>query len=150
LEKEKHIKITLAKMVQCWNEKNAKDFSELFLETGEWTDVVENVAKGRKEIEELHILPFGNFLKHATLSFQEVQIKFIRADVAAVVTKWTTTGDESIEGKKLPSRYGRMYLILTLEKNDWYINVGHNIDSTATYKQSADGNISVNMEHTED
>jgi len=132
---------TIEAALTAWNSKDAKKFSEYFTEDAEFTDVVGQLMPNRTEIERLHIQPFSTVLKNAHLQTQEIRVKEIRADVASVDIRWTTTGHEKPDGTPLPQRHGLLHLIAvgsadrtaSSQKNHWQIAVGHNVDYTSTY-----------------
>ena len=52
----------------AWNRHDVKEFAELFVDDGEWTDVLGQHVQGKEHIEKLHEYPFNTVLKNATLT----------------------------------------------------------------------------------
>ncbi|MBD2465278.1 SgcJ/EcaC family oxidoreductase [Oscillatoria sp. FACHB-1407] len=130
---------TVEDALAAWNRKDAKAFSEYFVEDAEFTDVVGQLMSTRTEIERLHHQPFSTVLKNAQLETKEIRVKKIRSDVASVDVKWETTGHTKPDGTPLPPRYGLLHLVVIedpatpSQSNQWRIAVAHNVDYTATY-----------------
>lgn len=138
-----HAKIpTIDKLIEeftnAWNRHDPNDFAELFVDDGEWTDVLGQHVKGKDQIKKLHEYPFKSVLKDATLTIESKRNRFIRNDIVAIDVEWKTTGNKSPDGKSLPARYGLLDLIVTLENsaNDFKIILGHNVDYTTAYSRS--------------
>lgn len=127
----------IEEFTNAWNRHDPKDF-ELFVDDGEWTDVLGQYVKGKDQIKKLHEYPFKSVLKDATLVVKLKRIRFIRNDILAIDVEWKTTGNKSPDGKSLPARYGLLDLIVTLENNDndCKIILGHNVDYTTAYSRS--------------
>ena len=128
----------IEEFTNAWNRHNPKDFADLFVDDGEWTDVLGQHVKGKDQIKKLHEYPFKSVLKDATLIVSSKRIRFIRNDILAIDVEWKTTGNKTPDGKSLPARYGLLDLIVTLENstNDCKIILGHNVDYTTAYSRS--------------
>ena len=126
------------KFTNAWNRLDPKDFADLFVDDGEWIDVLGQHVKGKDQIKKLHEYPFKSVLKDATLIVSSKRIRFIRNDILAIDVEWKTTGNKTPDGKSLPARYGLLDLIVTLENstNDCKIILGHNVDYTTAYSRS--------------
>lgn len=134
---EPEINNLVEKFVNAWNRHAAKEFAELFVDDGEWTDVLGQHVKGKEQIEKLHEYPFKSVLKDATLTIISIRNRFIRNDIIAIDIEWKTTGNKTPDGKSLPSRYGLLDLIVTKESSgdDIKIILGHNVDYTTAYSR---------------
>lgn len=119
--------------LEAWNRKDAKAFSEYFIEDAEFTDVVGPLMPRSSEIERLHIPPLSTVLKKAHLQVQELRIKAIRHDVVSVDVRWETTGHTKPDGTPLPPRHGLLHLIVIESEKKWKITIAHNADYTATF-----------------
>lgn len=125
--------------VDAWNKHDAKLFSALFEDDGEWTDVFGNLMEGKKEIERMHAYPFTTVLKDATLTVKSMRAKEIRTGVISVDAVWESTGSKTPEGKPLPTRKVLINAILTRTKSEdcgngnniCRIKIEHNTEHTA-------------------
>ena len=120
----------------AWNRHNAKEFAELFVNDGEWTDVLGQHVKGQEQIEKLHEYPFKSVLKDATLTIISIRNRFLAKDIFAIDAEWKTTGNKTPAGKSIPDRIGLLDLIATLEGGKTRIILGHNVDYTTAYSRN--------------
>jgi uncharacterized protein (TIGR02246 family) len=77
--------------VNAWNKHDAKLFSALFVDEGEWTDVFGVLMNSKEEIEKMHAYPFTTVLKDAVLKVNSVRIKGVRPGVISVDLTWEST-----------------------------------------------------------
>ena len=127
------INALIEKFTNVWNNHDPKEFVELFVDDGEWTDVLGQHVKGKEQIKKLHEYPFNTVLKDATLTVISVRNRFIRDDIVAIDVEWKTTGNKTLDGKPIPYRSGLLDLIVTLQGNKMRIILGHNVDYTTAY-----------------
>ena len=57
------INTLIKKFTIAWNKHDAKEFAVLFVDNGEWTDVLGQHVKRKEQIEKLHEYPFKSVLK---------------------------------------------------------------------------------------
>lgn len=86
----------------------------MFVDDGEWTDVLGKHVQGKEQIEKLHEYPFNTVLKDATLTILSIRNRFITKDIFAIDVEWKTTGNKTPDGKPIPNRNGLLDLIVTL------------------------------------
>jgi uncharacterized protein (TIGR02246 family) len=89
------INTLIEKFTIAWNRHDAKEFAELFVEDGEWTDILGQHVKGKEQIEKLHEYPFKSVLKDATLTILSMRNRFITKDIFAIDLEWKITGDKT-------------------------------------------------------
>lgn len=130
------INTLIGKFTIAWNSHDAKEFAELFVDDGEWTDVLGQHVKDKNQIEKLHEYPFKSVLKDATLTVLSIRKRFITKDIFAIDVEWKTTGNKTPDGKLIPDRNGLLDLIVTLEGDITKIILGHNVDYTTAYSRS--------------
>jgi uncharacterized protein (TIGR02246 family) len=126
----------IERFTNIWNKHDPKEFAELFVDDGEWTDVLGQHVKGKEQIRKLHEYPFNTVLKDATLTVTSVRSRAIREDILAIDVEWKTTGNKTPDGKSIPNRYGLLDLIVTLQGDSTKIILGHNVDYTTAYSRS--------------
>ena len=127
------INALIQKFTNVWNNHDPKEFAELFVDDGEWTDVLGQHVKGKEQIKKLHEYPFNTVLKDATLTVISVRNRFIRDDIVAIDVEWKTTGNKTPDGKPIPNRSGLLDLIVTLQGDKMRLILGHNVDYTTAY-----------------
>jgi uncharacterized protein (TIGR02246 family) len=130
------INILIEKFTIAWNRHDAKEFAELFVEDGEWIDILGQHVKGKEPIEKLHEYPFKSVLKDATLTILSMRNRFITKDIFAIDLEWKTTGNKTPDGKPIPDRNGLLDLIVILETGITRIILGRNVDYTKAYSRS--------------
>src|SRR5215210_573772 len=84
------------KFVDTWNRHNANEFASLFIDDGEWTDVIGHYVKGKDKIEPMHIYQFESVLKDATLTITFIRSGRIRNDIVIIDANWKTTGNKPL------------------------------------------------------
>ena len=130
------INTLIEKFTNVWNKHDPKEFAELFVDDGEWTDVLGQHVKGKEQNKKLHEYPFNTVLKDATLTVISVRSRSIRDDIVAIDVEWKTTGNKTPDGKSIPNRNGLLDLIVTLKGDSTKIILGHNVDYTTVYSRS--------------
>ena len=130
------INTLIERFTNVWNKHDPKEFAELFVDDGEWTDVLGQHVKGKEQIKKLHEYPFNTVLKDATLTVISVRSRSIRDDIVAIDVEWKTTGNKTPDGKSIPNRNGLLDLIVTLQGDNTKIILGHNVDYTTAYSRS--------------
>ncbi|MGI0000997.1 MAG: SgcJ/EcaC family oxidoreductase [Nitrososphaeraceae archaeon] len=130
------INTLIKKFTIAWNRHDAEEFAELFVDDGEWTDVLGQRVKRKEQIEKLHEYPFKSVLKDATLTIISIRNRFITKDIFAIDVEWKTTGNKTPDGKPIPDRNGLLDLVVTLEGGSTRIILGHNVDYTTAYSRS--------------
>ena len=119
-------------MSKAWNMHNTKEFSMLFSEDADFTNVRGMSAHGRIEIEKFHEKPFATWFKNSTLKITDKKIRFITADISSVDAWWEMTGAQTPDGKDIPLRKGLLNFIMTRGDNQWLVMVMHNMDLPIT------------------
>jgi uncharacterized protein (TIGR02246 family) len=116
----------------AWNAHNAKEFSLLFSEDADFTNLRGMSAHGRPEIEKFLDKPFASRFKNSFFKITGKKIRFITADIAAVDAWWNMTGAQDPDGKDIPPMKGLLNFILTRGDGKWFITVMHNMTPPST------------------
>jgi uncharacterized protein (TIGR02246 family) len=74
---------------------DAKLFSSIFVDDGEWTDAMGHIMVGKEEIERMHAYPFLIVLKDATIVIKSMRTKQIQPGVVSVDAVWESTGSKT-------------------------------------------------------
>jgi uncharacterized protein (TIGR02246 family) len=88
-------------------------------------------ASGRSKIEEFHAPLFATIFKNSHQTMTDINIRFVRADVAAVEVHWDMTGQTDALGNARPPRQGILNFVMAKNDGKWQIVVMHNLDLTA-------------------
>ncbi|QSS99503.1 SgcJ/EcaC family oxidoreductase [Pontibacillus sp. ALD_SL1] len=133
------IEDTVKALNDAWNAKKPKSFASVFTEDAIFTNVLGDVAEGRKAIEEMHVYPFQNPLKDAFLEYSIQHIKWIHDDAAIVDFRWVSYNQKVPNTEQvLPQRNGLLNMVVILNGNKGEIKAGYNTDYTATYQRNGD------------
>lgn len=127
-QSEKAIKQLLDRFIEAWNRHDAKEFSLVFAEDADFTNVGGKSAHGRTEVEKFHAPKFATNLKDSHQKITETKIRFITRDVAAVDARWEMTGARRADGQEVALRKGLLNFIMTRANGEWLIKVMHNMD----------------------
>jgi uncharacterized protein (TIGR02246 family) len=114
------------RMQKSWNERNAKAYAESFAEDAEFTTVFGNVNRGRKTIEEGHMLVFAKLFKNSSLFITGTSVRFIKPDVVSLHLRWEMKGATQPDGTPWKERKGLMTWIVVYQNRRWEIVVAHN------------------------
>jgi uncharacterized protein (TIGR02246 family) len=117
--------------VDAWNRHDAKAFAAVFAEDADFTNWRGMGASGRSKIEEFHAPLFATIFKNSHQTMTDINIRFVRADVAAVEVHWDMTGQTDALGNARPPRQGILNFVMAKNDGKWQIVVMHNLDLTA-------------------
>jgi len=110
---------------QAWNQHNARAYAGLFAEDGDVVNVVAWWWKGRAEIESNLTRMFSSAFRESTLTFTQVNVRFLTADIAIAHARWTMTGAHMPPGLPEP-REGLQTLTVQKRSGEWLIVAFHN------------------------
>jgi len=109
---------------QAWNQHNARAYAGLFAADGDVVNVVAWWWKGRAEIESNLTRMFSSTFRESTLTFTQVDVRFLTADIAIAHARWTMTGAH-MPGVPEP-REGLQTLTVQKRSGEWLIVAFHN------------------------
>ncbi|MBI5569101.1 MAG: SgcJ/EcaC family oxidoreductase [Desulfomonile tiedjei] len=125
---EGSINRVIVALEDAWNRHDAHALASLFAEESDFTDVTGARADGREGVEEHYTPVFETTFRESRLMIEDVRIRFVRPDIAAVDAKWEMTGATDPAGNPRPPRKGLMSLIMVREPHGWEIQVMHDMD----------------------
>jgi uncharacterized protein (TIGR02246 family) len=129
---ESSIRNVLKGFAEAWNRHDVEAFSMAFAEDADFTNVLGMSAHGRTGIAKFHAPIFATIFTDSSLTIDEVNIRFIKPDVAAVDERWKMTGASDRKGEEIPLRQGLLNLVMTKHDDRWLISVMHNMDLPTT------------------
>lgn len=119
--------------LHSWNEKDEKAYASLFTENAEYTAVTNETYSGRKTIAEKHVYPFTVINKNATLSFNEIRLRYIESGIIFFTARWTVKGSVDEKGNKLSPRNGVLNAVIKIVENNPLISHSYNADIGQQY-----------------
>jgi uncharacterized protein (TIGR02246 family) len=113
-----------------WNAHDAHQFSSIFAQDADFTNVRGQSASGQAEIEKFHAVAFERFFNQSHQTGKVTKVRLLRADLAAVDIHWEMTGAVDNTGKPIPYRTGLADCIFTKSGGEWRVIVMHNAELT--------------------
>ncbi len=125
---EAQIRELQVRQAAAWNTHNATAYANLFTENGDVVNIVGWWWKGRREIESKLTAAFAFAFKQSTLTVTDVQVRFVKPDIAIAHVRWTMTGARTPPGVPEP-REGIQIQVLTKQHGKWLIESFQNTTS---------------------
>jgi uncharacterized protein (TIGR02246 family) len=112
----------------AWEAHDATALAENFTEDADFTNVRGTHAHGRKAIVDMHEFLFKGPFKDSHIHTLDMQVRFLRDDLAAIDLHWEMTGANLPDGTPWPDRKGLANAIVEKQNGKWLIAVSHNMD----------------------
>lgn len=126
---ERNIRATIATYEAAWNEHRPEQTQRFFAEDAEVTNVVGVTKRGRAGATAFSQSPqFQAMYSAARQHFDDVAVRFLTGNLAAVDVRWTMTGARHLDGTPWEDRRGLLNLIMTKENGGWLIELFHNAE----------------------
>lgn len=122
------IRDALRGFAEAWNRHDAEAFSMAFAEDADFTNVLGLSAHGRTKIAQFHAPIFATMFKDSALKIDDIKVRFLKPDVAAVDEWWEMRGARDRNGREISLRKGLLNLVMTKQGARWVISVMHNMD----------------------
>ena len=125
----------------AWNHHDMVAFGKLFAPDAEFVNVQGRLWKGREEIQKNHAWshgaiprntagfgqanqPYYGIFRNSTMQFKQIEIRFLREDIAVAHVNWELTGD----ARTKDPRRGVLVLVLSRQGDKWLIDVAQNTE----------------------
>ena len=126
-EDEAAIKQVIVAMTEGFNRHDAQAATAMYLADGEFVSARGEMAKGAADVRATLADMFATRLKAATLRTLDVEIRFIRPDVALVHVTNELSGLVSVSGQTLPSqRELSLRVFVKGDGGEWRLTAFHN------------------------
>jgi len=112
----------------CWNRHDMEAFAQLFTQDAEFVNVVGLWWKGREEIKQAHIATHTTMFKNSHLAITNIDVRFLKPDVAIARSRWELTGHVGPSGEPLPQRKGILMNLIVRTNDKWMIIDSQNTD----------------------
>jgi len=122
---------------EAWNQHDAHAYAALFAEDGDVVNVVAWWWRGRAEIESNLTRMFANIFRDSTLTFRQVDVRFLTPEIAIAHARWTMTGAHMPPGLPEP-REGLQTLTVQKRNGKWLIAAFHNTNYVPPPATAAD------------
>lgn len=117
---------------EAWNRHDMKALAALGAEDVDFVTVSGTWLKGRKAFEELHARAHAMMFKESVLTTTDVQVKFLKPDIALVHVSWGMKGDKDPDGTPRQPRRGILTQVLTKHGGRWLIQASQNTNIRET------------------
>lgn len=105
-------------MVDAWSQRDGVRFAQSFDEESEFINVRGERSRGRPQLAHFAAPVFEASLKESRLQLPEIQVRFIRPDVASATASWRLGAEGAASS---PQRHGWMHFVLTRTPERWII-----------------------------
>src|SRR5579871_822964 len=109
-----------ARQQQAWNKHDAHAYAELFAEDGDVVNVMAWWWKGRAEVESNLTRMFAGIFHESTLTFTQVDVRFLAPEIAIAHARWRMTGAHMPPGLPEP-REGLQTVTVQKRNGKWLI-----------------------------
>ncbi len=143
---EENVRTTVAGFSQSWNQHDMEAFGKLFAPDAEFVNVAGDRWKGREDIQAQHAYSHGTIpadtkgfealhmyhgiFRTSTLRFTELDVRFLRKDVAVAHASWELLGDS----RSPNPRHGIFMFVLSRDHSGWFIAAAQNTEINRTVK----------------
>lgn len=140
------VRNAVAGFATSWNAHDMGAFGKLFAADADFVNVTGILMKGRNEIQSHHAWSHGaipesthvpqtlsknyGIFKHSTMKFNQVDVRFLRKDVAVAHVNWKLSGDS----RTTTPRHGVFLFVLTQQNGGWLIATAQNTEINRTVK----------------
>lgn len=143
---EEDVRNTVNGFSQSWNNHDMDAFGKLFTTDADFVNVAGDWWKGRQDIQMQHAYSHGTIpadtpgfkevrryygiFKSSALRFTQIDVRFLRKDVAVVHASWELVGDT----RTANPRHGLLTFVLTQQNGSWLIAAAQNTEINRTVK----------------
>ncbi len=113
---------------EAWNRHDMKALAVLVAEDVDFITVSGIWLKGRKSFEEHHARVHVMQFKESVWTTTDVQVKFLKPDIALVHVSWGLRGDKDPDGTPRQPRRGIFTRVVTKHGGKWLIQASQNTD----------------------
>ena len=141
------VRNVVASFATTWNRHDLDAFGKLFAPDADFVNVQGHLWAGRQSIQAKHAYshgvipadsvgfseenrPYHGIFKNSTMNFDQIDVRFLRKDVAIAHVNWELSGDARTQN----SRHGVFTFVLTRENVGWLIAAAQNTEINRTVK----------------
>lgn len=141
---EASVRNVVAGFATAWNNHDMDTFGKLFVPDADFVNVGGSQMVERQDIQLHHAWSHGavpketfpnanpahyGIFNHSTMTFKQVDVRFLRKDVAVARMHWELLGDA-----RTPERHGMLLFVLTRQDGGWLIAAAQNTEINRTVK----------------
>jgi uncharacterized protein (TIGR02246 family) len=129
-EDEAAVRSVVTRQQESWNRHEAKAYAETFTEDADVVNVLGWWWKGRPEIEKKLTDAFVFVFRESTLTFNEVNVKFLSPELALVHARWTMVGAKTPSKEASAPQQGIQTQLLQKRAGKWSMVAVQNTNAT--------------------
>lgn len=114
--------------VQAWNEHRAERLGALFEADADFVNYVGMWWKSRGDVVQGHEHVFKGFLRQSLLKELSTTVRWLTSDIAVSRLHWELSGQLSPSGEPVPTRTGRLMLVIRMGSQGWRVVAAQNTD----------------------
>jgi uncharacterized protein (TIGR02246 family) len=111
---------------EAWNSHDMVAMATLLTDDADFVNVGGIHWKGREQIEREHAKRHQMQFKESVWTTREVQVQFLRPDLALVHIAWGMHGDRDPDGTPRKPRQGVFTWVMLKDRDGWRIRAAHN------------------------
>jgi len=111
---------------EAWNRHDMSAMAALLTDDADFVNVGGMHWKGREQIEREHAKRHQMQLKESVWATRDVQVQFLKPDLALVHIEWAIHGDRDPDGTLRKPRLGVFTWVMLKDKDTWRIRAAHN------------------------
>ncbi len=138
------VRQVVSSFAETWNRHDMEAFGRLFASDADFVNVAADWWKGRQDIQAQHALSHGTIpadtlsvpmqyygiFKSSTFRFTQIDVRFLRKDVAVAHASWDLLGDTRTPNP----RHGLMTFVFSRQGGAWLIDAAQNTEINRTVK----------------
>jgi ketosteroid isomerase-like protein len=144
---ENDVQNFVSEFATAWNNHDMDALGKLFAPDADFVNVAGSLWRGRQSIQAQHAYthgvipadspgfteadrPYHGIFKNSTMKFNQVDVRFLRKDVAIAHVSWELLGDARTQG----ARDGVFLFVLARQNPRWLIAAAQNTEINRTVK----------------
>jgi uncharacterized protein (TIGR02246 family) len=123
----------------AWDKHDGHEMANIMADDLDYVTVGATWIHGRSDFEKFHTRLLSGRLKQSMISPLQIEVRFLRPDIAVVHWSWTMTGDKNPDGTAKQPRYGLMTWVAEKRNPTWLVVSSQNDNSFPGVAPEFDG-----------
>jgi uncharacterized protein (TIGR02246 family) len=113
----------------AWAKHDGHELAKIMADDVDFVTVGATWIHGKPDFEKYHVRLLSGRFKESSITLLQVEVRFLRSDMAVVHWSWRIAGDKNPDGTARQPRYGMMTMVAEKRDGAWPIVVATNDDS---------------------
>jgi uncharacterized protein (TIGR02246 family) len=114
----------------AWAKHDGHELAKIMADDVDFVTVATVFLHGRTDFEKFHARLLSGRFKDSIITPLQINVRFLRADMAVVHWSWRIEGDKNFDGTQRPPRFGMMTMLVEKREETWLVVVGQNTNAT--------------------